>query len=349
MDHRAPSKLISDPNPVAAYLNGKLPGEWDRLSVSQLVGGQSNPTFLLTAGAHRYVLRTRPPGSLLRSAHAIDREYRVLNALRNTGVPVPYSHLYCDDGDILGTDFYVMDYVPGRVFRNPLLPELSPSERSAVYDSMNATIANLHSADAAALGLADFGRPGNYYARQIDRWTQQYRATEIDRIPSMECLIEWLPHNIPPSDRAGLVHGDFRLENLIFHPTEPRVVAVLDWELSTLGDPLGDLAYNCLPWRLPPQAFGGLAGVDLHRSGVPGEQAYLSLYCRRSGLHEVASWPFYVGFALFRLAAILQGVLNRALAGNASSPDAEQRGRLAPLCADAGWRTVARADLNAAG
>ncbi|MGF7159395.1 aminoglycoside phosphotransferase (APT) family kinase protein [Rhodoligotrophos appendicifer] len=328
---------------LAAYLEPRLDGDWSALQVKPFVGGQSNPTFLLQAGSRPYVLRKRPGGTLLPSAHAIDREYRVMSALQGTAVPVPMMRLFCNDDTILGTTFFVMDYVAGRVLKEPALPGFTVDERKATYEAMNAAIAALHRIDIADAGLADYGRPQGYYARQVKRWTEQYRASETETLADMEELISWLPANLPEEGPAALVHGDFRLENLILDEASPRVLAVLDWELSTLGDPLGDLAYHCLPWHLPPHAFGGLAGCDISASGIPSEEEYLAAYCRRTGRAAIVNWHFYVAFALFRLAAILQGVLKRALDGNAASPDARERGALAGTCAACGWAAVVNA------
>lgn len=328
---------------LAKYLADRLDGDWSGMRLEPFVGGQSNPTYLVTAGVHRYVLRKRPHGTLLPSAHAIDREYRVMSALKQTAVPVPAMRVFCEDTALLGTTFFVMDHVAGRVVKDTSLPDETPGNRAAIYDAMNATLAALHTVDVAKAGLADYGRPAGYYGRQVKRWTEQYRATQTATVDAMERLIAWLPHHLPPDLGVGVVHGDFRLENLILHPTAPRVLAVLDWELSTLGDPLGDLAYNCLPWNLPPSAFRGLLGTPYEAAGIPTEAAYLDQYCRRTGRSGIADWHFYVAFALFRLAAILQGVLKRALDGNASSPDAMERGKRYVACAEAGWQAIVRA------
>ncbi len=329
------SDATLDAAALAAFLGPRLEGDWGALEIRRFAGGQSNPTFRLDAGERSYVLRKRPGGPLLPSAHAIDREYRVMSALAGTGVPVPVMRLFCADESILGASFFVMDFVPGRVAKEPALPGATPAERAAIYDAANATLASIHKVDLATAGLSDFGRPTGYYARQVKRWTEQYRAAETKLIPAMEALIAWLPDRIPADERPALVHGDFRLENLILHPERPHVSAVLDWELSTLGDPLGDLAYHCLPWRLPPQAFWGMAGTRIPE-GVPSEADYVAAYCDRTGRDGIEGWNFYVAFALFRMAAILQGVLKRALDGNASSPDAAERGAMAGLCAEAG-------------
>ena len=327
---------------LAACLAGQLAGNWRALRVRPFVGGQSNPTYLLEAGAERYVLRKQPPGQLLPSAHAVDREWRVMQALQQAEVPVPPMFRFVEDRSIIGTPFYVMGYVEGRLFRDPLLPELSAQERARAHDAMNLALARLHTVEPVAIGLGDFGKPGNYFARQIDRWGRQYRDTSTEEIAAMNELIAVLPSLAPTDERSAIVHGDFRIENLLFHPTRPEVVAVLDWELSTLGHPLADLAYNCFAYHLPRRAFHGFADVDLTGTGVPPEEAYVASYLERTGLRLAAPWGFYVGFALFRLAAILQGVLHRAINGQASSPDAVERGSFARLCAEAGLAALNR-------
>jgi aminoglycoside phosphotransferase (APT) family kinase protein len=286
------------------------------------------------------VLRRKPPGKLLPSAHAVEREYRVMGALGPTGVPVPRVFALCADESVAGTAFYVMEHVEGRIFWDPLLPGMEPAERGAIYDSMNEVIARLHLADFAALSLSDFGKPGNYVARQIARWTRQYRASETEAIPAMDRLMEWLPAHLPASESTTLVHGDYRIDNLIFHPREPRVVAVLDWELATLGDSLGDFAYHLMTWRLPPALFRGLAGVDLARLGIPGEAAYVASYCRRTGRAGIAQLDFYLAYNMFRLAAILQGIMGRVRDGTAASDNARDSGARARAVAEAGWRLV---------
>lgn len=344
---------MTSPNPSAPpppaflsalceWLKTRLPGDWDGATLKAFTQGQSNPTYLLQAGAYAYVLRTRPAGVLHASAHAIDREFRVLEALAGSAVPVPAPRLYCDDSGLIGVAFYVMDYVPGRLLADPALPELSPDDRRAAYASFVNTLAELHSIDPASVGLGDFGRPGQYYERQISRWTRQYRAAETETIPAMEHLLAWLPDNLPREETVSLVHGDYRFENLLFHPTAPTVSAVLDWELSTLGDPLADLAYAALWHRLPPHAFRGLAGRAAQCPGVPSEAEFVADYCARVGRAPIANWRFYMAFSFFRLAAILQGVRRRALDGNAAAPDALQRGALAGLCAELGWDAAQR-------
>ena len=327
---------------LAAYLHAHVDGFSGELAVLQFKGGQSNPTFLLEAGSHKYVLRRKPPGKLLPSAHAVDREYRIISALARTDVPVARTHVLCEDDSIIGTAFYVMDYVEGRIFWDPSLPGLAPAERSAIYAELNRVIAELHRVDFASIGLADYGRVGNYLARQIDRWTRQYRASETERIEAMDNLIAWLPANVPAGDETRIVHGDYRLDNVIFDPAAPRILAVLDWELSTLGHPLADFAYHCMTWRLPPGELNGLAGHDLAVLGIPGEAEYLALYCARTGRSPVDAreWEYCMAFNMFRLAAILQGGMARALQGNAASDEALAAGRRARPLAEHAWRQV---------
>lgn len=312
------------------------------MTVRQCAGGQSNPTYLVETPGRRYALRRKPPGKLLKSAHAVDREYRVITALGQSDVPIAKTHALCTDESVIGTWFYVMDYVDGRIFWDMSLPDLAKAERTAIYDEMNRVLAALHSVDYESVGLADFGKPGNYFARQISRWSGQYRASETEDIPAMNNLIEWLPGNIPPSgeDETTIVHGDYRLDNAIFHPSEPKILAVIDWELSTLGHPLGDLTYQCLHWRLPQGMFNGLGGRDLAGLGIPSEQDYIDAYCARTGRDGVENLDFYIAYALFRLAAILQGIAMRIKQGTASSREAEAHGRLARPLAELGWQTV---------
>ena len=332
---------------LAAYLRRHVCDFHGPLQVAPLTGGQSNPTYRLTAGEHRWVLRRKPPGVLLASAHAIEREYRVMAALAGSGVPVPRMHALCENPAVVGSPFYVMDFVDGRVFADPALPGLTTEQRRAIYAEMNRVIAALHGVDLQTTGLADYGRPQNYLARQIERWTRQYRASETDRIDAMERLIEWLPANRPEGDETALVHGDFRIDNLIFHPTEARVLAVLDWELSTLGHPLVDLAYHGMAWRITPAEFRGLKGHDLAALGIPSEDAYLAAYGERTGRASLPRWDYYLAFNMFRIAAILQGILARARQGSASSADAERTGQQAQPMAEAGWRQAQR--VQAAG
>ena len=290
------------------------------LVLSQFNRGASNPTYLITAGASRWVLRKKPPGPLLASAHQVDREYRVMAALGTIGFPVPRMRAFCADESVTGTAFYVMDFLEGRIFRDARLPGLPPAERAAIYDSLNETLARLHQVDFAAIGLADYGRPGNYFQRQIDRWTKQYRGAETEPIADMERLIAELPARIPASDEVAIAHGDYRLENVMFHPTEPRVIAVLDWELSTLGHPLADIAYGCILYHSNSESWGTLGGVDLKAAGIPDEDAYVAAYCRRTGRDAIPGFNVYLAFSMFRLAAIGQGVFKRNLIGIGNAP-----------------------------
>ena len=312
------------------YLSDHIPDFTGPLSAEKFPGGQSNPTFKLSAGGNEYVLRRKPPGELLKSAHAVDREFRVISALNNTDVPVPRTYILCEDEAVIGSMFYVMEYMEGRILWDPLLPEAADNtERAAIYDSMNQTMAALHNVDVDAVGLGDYGRPGNYFERQVSRWSKQYRASETQHIPAMEKLMEWLVAKMPEDDgTVSLVHGDYRLDNMMFHPTEPRVIALLDWELSTLGHPLADLANQCMAWMLPRDGEGikGLGGVDRAAYGIPSDEEYIARYCERTGRDGIDNWNFYIVFSLFRLAAILQGIVKRAQIGTASSTEADSRG-----------------------
>jgi aminoglycoside phosphotransferase (APT) family kinase protein len=324
------------------YLGSHMPGFEGPVEVEQFKGGQSNPTFLLRGGAKRYVLRRKPPGKLLPSAHAVDREYRVITALAQSDVPVGRTYCLCTDESVIGSMFYLMDYVEGRVLWDPLLPGMQPSERRAVFDEMNRVIAALHRVDFQAIGLADYGKPGNYFARQIDRWSRQYKASETEKIEAMDRLIEWLPTNIPPGDATTIVHGDYRLDNMIFHPSEPRVLAVLDWELSTLGDPLADFAYYLMAWDMPPSpsgvGFGSLAGRDLGALGIPTRAAEVEAYRSRTGLDPGPHLATYLAYNFFRVAAILQGIAGRVRDGTATSDNAAGMATMVrPLAAKA-WQ-----------
>ena len=327
---------------LQAWLAQNMPGFAGPLQVEQFKGGQSNPTYLLKTPAASHVLRRKPPGKLLPSAHAIEREYRVMNALRGSGVPVPQMHCLCDDMAVIGSAFYVMEHVQGRILWDPALPGFTNADRTALFDDMNRVIAALHRLDPAQPGLADYGKPGNFFARQIGRWSTQYRASETERIEAMERLIEWLPLHIPPGDTAALVHGDYRLDNLVFHATEPRVVAVLDWELSTLGHPMADFAYHALAWEAQPGATRGLAGLDLPALGIPTADEYLARYCERVGAAAPSAdeWYFYLVYNLFRGAAISQGIMRRALDGSAASVHALEAGRKARSVAERAWQRV---------
>jgi aminoglycoside phosphotransferase (APT) family kinase protein len=322
---------MTDPNTLDAailgpYLEAHVAGFRGLSRIDKFNTGQSNPTYLLVAGSGRYVLRAKPPGQLLKSAHQVDREYRVMKALAPTDVPVPrVLHLSAEgDASPIGRMFYVMAFVEGRVLWDPALSEVATNaERTAIYDAMNATLAALHAVDIDAVGLSDFGRPGSYFERQLARWTSQYRASETGTVSDMDDLIAWLETHQPPDDGlVALVHGDYRLDNMMFATDRPEVVAVLDWELSTLGHPYSDIAYQCMQWRLPNgSGFKGLGGVDRAALGIPSEAEYVAAYCRRRGIAGIGNWTFYLSFSFFRLAAICQGVYKRALDGNASNPE----------------------------
>ena len=319
---------------LTAYLAAELPGFAGPLTVRQFQGGQSNPTFHLHTPGADYVLRKKPPGTLLPSAHAVDREFTVQSALAGTAVPVAPMRLLCRDDGVIGTMFYVMDHLPGRVFADRTLAGVPPADRGAMYDDMNRVMAALHAVDWQAVGLGGFGRPQAYVARQIDRWSRQYVASNAGDVPEMDRLMAWLPAHAPTVDETAIAHGDFRLGNLIFHPTEPRVLAVLDWELSTIGHPLADLAYNCIPWRLPV-TMEGLVGAQA--TGIPSEAEYVAAYCRRTGRQGVPDLDFFVVFSLFRWAAIAAGVYRRALDGNAADARALTIGTKFRALAEAAW------------
>jgi aminoglycoside phosphotransferase (APT) family kinase protein len=319
----------ADPNTLdqaalGPYLKANVPGFAGLEAIEKFNSGQSNPTYLLRAKSGRYVLRAKPPGELLKSAHQVDREFRVMKALKGTEVPVPDALFLAPEDSAIGRMFFVMGFLDGRIFWDPSLPELpGNAERTAIYDAMNATLAALHDVDIEKAGLADFGRPGSYFERQLSRWSSQYRASETGTVADMDRLIAWLEKHLPPDDGiVSLVHGDYRLDNMIFAPDGPEILAVLDWELSTLGHPYADLAYQCMQWRLPHSSgFKGLGGIDRAAIGLPSEQEYVELYCERRGLAGIGNWTFYLAFSFFRLAAICQGVYKRALDGNASNPE----------------------------
>ncbi len=329
------------------HLQAMMPGFVGPLTVEQFKGGQSNPTYRLTTPGAQYVLRSKPgPASrLLPSAHAVEREFRVMGALALTPVPVPRMHVLCEDESVIGRAFYVMQSVPGRVLWDPALPGMSRDDRSAIYDEMNRVISALHSVDVRAVGLTDFGKPGNYFERQIGRWSKQYQASASEPVDAMDRLIEWLPRNLPASARddsqVAVVHGDFRLDNLIFDANEPRVLAVLDWELSTLGHPLADFSYHCMAWHIPPGEFRGIGGLDLPALGIPPEADYVRRYCDRTGRGDpallMADWNFYLAYNLFRLAAITQGIARRARDGTAASDRAVASGAATRPLAERGW------------
>ncbi|MCK6425510.1 MAG: phosphotransferase [Burkholderiaceae bacterium] len=333
-----------DQDRLIQWLRPRMDGLDGEVRIAQFKGGQSNPTFLLRAGQgdgeRRFVLRRKPPGQLLPSAHAVDREFRVISALAGTAVPVATPRVLCQDPEVIGSDFYVMDHVEGRIFWDAALPGMAPAERAAIYDETNRVMAELHRLDPAAIGLADYGRPGHYMARQIERWTRQYRAAETEPIAAADALIHWLPQHIPPEGESRIVHGDYRLDNVIFHPHEPRILAVLDWELSTLGDPLVDFAYHCLAWHMKPLTGSGLIGADLAALGIPDEAGYRQRYLERCGRREPVAeqdWIVYLVFNLFRLVGILQGIAKRAEQGNASNARAVETGRRARPLAEQAW------------
>ena len=319
-----------DASSLQPYLEAHVDGFRGPLQVEKFAGGQSNPTFRITAESGNYVLRRQPPGDLLKSAHAVDREYRVMAALRDTEVPVPRVLHLCEDRDVIGSMFYVMEYCDGRIFWDAGIPEVERAERTAIYAEMVRVLAALHRVDVDAVGLADYGKPGNYFERQYRRWSSQYRASELTRIEPMEQLIDWLDGNIPADDgRVTLVHGDYRLDNMIFAGDEATAIALIDWELSTLGHPFADLGYYCMQLRMPQNVgnMSGLRGRDLAALGIPDEKSCVASYCERLGIDRIDNFSFYVAFSFFRLAAIVQGVAKRAVEGNASSEQAAELGR----------------------
>jgi aminoglycoside phosphotransferase (APT) family kinase protein len=331
-----------DADALAGWLASNVDGFAGPLTIEQFAGGQSNPTFKLITPSRGYVMRAKPgpAAKLLPSAHAIEREYRVMDALAGTDVPVARMLALCEDENVIGRAFYVMDFVEGRVLWDPSLPGMTPAERAAIYDETNRVIAALHSVDVDAAGLATYGKPGNYFERQIGRWSKQYVASETESIDAMNRLIDWLAQHIPPRThtKASVVHGDFRLDNLIFHPREARVLAVLDWELSTLGDPLADFAYHCMAWHVEPSQFRGIGGLDWAALGIPDEAAYVARYCERTGFEIEGDWNFYLAYNMFRIAAILQGIMKRVVDGTAASAQAIDAGRRARPMAELAWR-----------
>jgi len=324
---------------LARWMEANVAGYRGPLTVEQFKGGQSNPTYKLITPARRYVLRRKPPGTLLKGAHAVEREARVMATLGTAGFPVPHVHALCEDESVIGTSFFVMDMVEGRIFWKATLDQVPRAERPAYYDAMNATIAQLHGIAPETVGLGDYGRPGDYFARQIGRWSKQYLGdAEAGHDPNMDRLVEWLPAHIPPGDETSIVHGDFRIDNLIFHPSEPRVLAVLDWELSTLGHPLADFAYHLMMYRMPSLTIPGLAEVDLEAQNLPSEQDYVAAYCARTGRAGIPGLDFYLAFNLFRFAAIIHGIKGRAARGTAASPHAAALIADLPTIAELGWQ-----------
>jgi len=338
---------------LAAWLNAHLPGFEGPISLEMFKGGQSNPTYKLITPHQTYVMRAKPGpvAKLLPSAHAIEREFKVMHGLHGTDVPVPQMHVLCEDESIIGRAFYIMEFVQGRVLWDQTLPGLHNAERSVIYDEMNRVIAALHRVKFAECGLESYGRPGNYFERQIGRWSKQYVASVTQPIPEMDQLMAWLPSNMPTSakdeSKVSIVHGDYRLDNLMFHPTEPRVLAVLDWELSTLGHPLADFSYLCMSWHIPPGTFRGIGGVDIASLGIPSENDFIHRYCDRSGLATPADlkadWNFYLAYNMFRIAAILQGIAKRVEAGTASSDEAKANGAGARPMAELAWKFAQQA------
>lgn len=331
-----------DERALATYFYDALPGFEGPATIRQFQGGQSNPTFLVSTPGRRYVLRKKPPGKLLPSAHQVEREFAVLKALYRVGFPVPEPLLLCEDAAIIGTAFYVMTYVENRVFTAPAMPGTTADQRTGVYHDLSDTLARLHMIDWRACGLETFGRPDGYLARQVERWTKQYLATKTEDIAAMDELMAWLPKHLPDSNDAGVAHGDYRLGNLLIHPTEPNVVAVVDWELATIGHPLSDLAYACMAYRMPKDdpVFAGLAGEDLTALGIPSEAELVARYCRATGRPGIPDWAFYLAFSHFRLAAITQGVFHRSLLGNASDLKAKYYGAVAKQSAAIGWHVA---------
>jgi len=332
-----------DAGALADYLKRHVEGYKGELSVAQFKGGQSNPTFKLAAGGTSYVLRSKPApkARLLPSAHAIEREYRVQDALHKTGFPVARMFALCEDESVIGRAFYIMEMVEGRVLWDQSLPGMSGAQRREIYEEMNRVIARLHGIDYAAIGLEGYGKPGNYFARQIERWSKQYKLAETEPIAAMDRLIEWLPRNIPAGDETTIVHGDYRMDNMIFHPSEPKILALLDWELSTLGHPMADFSYHCMSWHIAPGQFRGIGGLDLAALNIPGEAEYIEMYARHTGKAvNTGDWGFYMAYNMFRMAGILQGIMKRYVDGTAASQQALDAGRRARPMAEMGWAQV---------
>lgn len=342
--HKFDEKRLED------YMAAHVEGFEGPLTVRQFKGGQSNPTYQLVTPKRKYVLRRKPPGKLLPSAHAVDREYKVITALGTTGFPVPRTYCLCEDDSVIGTMFYIMDMVEGRVLWEPLLPTQDKETRWKIYASLNETMARLHTVDYEKIGLGDFGKPGNYFARQISRWSKQYLASETETIPEMNRLMEWLPENVPQDDSTSIVHGDYRLDNTVLHPTEPKVIAVLDWELSTLGHPLGDFTYSLMQWVMPGQGTGGGTGsiktADLKSLGIPTLEEYIAMYCERTNRSGIENLDFYFSYNFFRLAGILQGIAGRVRDGTASSEHAKQMAANVRPLAEEAWVYAQRAGPN---
>ena len=329
---------------LADWMDSHVQGFAGPLQAEQFKGGQSNPTFKLITPSRAYVMRSKPgpAAKLLPSAHAIEREFHVMAALNGTDMPVAKMYALCNDESVIGRAFFVMEFIDGRIMWNPALPGMSTTQRAAIFDEMNRVIAMLHKVDYAAIGLADYGKAGNYFERQIARWTKQYRASETEKIDAMDRLIDWLPQHVPPGEETSIVHGDYRMDNLIFHPTEARVLAILDWELSTLGHPLADFAYHCMAWHVAPNTFRGLAGLDLAALGIPDLESYVARYCMRTGRSGIENFDYYLAYNLFRMAGILQGIMKRVADGTAASEQAVAMGKAARPLAELGWKVVER-------
>lgn len=333
-------RMKVDLDALSAYMHAHVQGFQGHLQIEQFKGGQSNPTFKLTSADQHYVLRTKPApaAKLLPSAHAIDREFRVMDALSKAGFPAARQYALCEDESVIGRAFYIMQFVDGRVLWDQSLPGMSKEDRAAHYDEMNRVIAQLHSVDYPSVGLDTFGKPGNYFQRQIDRWIRQYKAAETEHIPAMEHLIEWLPKHIPEGELTTIVHGDYRLDNMIFHPTEPKILAVLDWELSTLGHPLADFSYHCMSWHIEPGLFRGIGGLELKALGIPSKDEYIARYSERTGIQiNKEDFRFYLAYNMFRMAGILQGIMKRYQDGTAASEQALKSGQAAKPMAIMGW------------
>ncbi len=328
-----------DAQALAKWMEANVEGFSGPLTVEQFKGGQSNPTYKLITPGRSYVLRRKPPGQLLKGAHAVEREAKVLAALGATGFPVAHVHGLCTDDAVIGTWFYIMEMVEGRIFWDATIPDVPRDQRPKYFDAMNETLARLHRTDYTAIGLADYGRPGNYFERQIKRWSEQYLSdTDAGRDQNMDRLIEFLPANIPPGDETSIVHGDFRIDNVIFDPTEPKIIAVLDWELSTLGHPLADFAYTAMMYRMPPKIVAGLGGSDLAKLNIPTEAAFLEDYCRRTDRAGMPGYDFYIAFNFFRIAAIFHGIKGRSIRGTAASAQAKERAAVFPELAQLAWK-----------
>ena len=343
------SRQQFDIDALEVWMAANVEGFKGPLTIEQFKGGQSNPTFKLITRGQTYAMRSKPgpAAKLLASAHAIEREFKVMAALARTAMPVAKMVALCEDEAVIGRAFFIMEYVAGRVLWDPALPGMMRDQRAAIFDEMNRVIARLHQVDYAAIGLADFGKAGNYFERQIARWTRQYRASETEKIEAMDKLIDWLPRHIPPGEETSIVHGDYRMDNLIFHPAEPRILAILDWELSTLGHPLADFAYHCMAWHVPPSAFRGLKGVNLDALGIPDFNAYVAKYCERTGRPGIDNFEYYLAYNLFRMAGILQGIMKRVVDGTAASEQAVAMGKAARPLAELGWN-VAQTLINKA-